>query len=85
MRLLEDAAKAALAEAGLDVPAGGVAGDAQEAMRAAARLGGPGTRVVVKALVPAGRRGTTRRSPRSIRPQLVESRRSLDQRRQRNI
>ncbi|MFZ4758421.1 MAG: ATP-grasp domain-containing protein, partial [Burkholderiaceae bacterium] len=57
MRLLEDAAKAALAEAGLDVPAGGVAGDAQEAMRAAARLGGSGTRVVVKALVPAGRRG----------------------------
>jgi succinyl-CoA synthetase beta subunit len=57
MRLLEDTAKAALADAGLETPAGFVAADANEAARAAIRLGGPGTRVVVKALVPAGRRG----------------------------
>jgi succinyl-CoA synthetase beta subunit len=57
MRLLEDAAKAALAAGGLEMPPGWAAADADEAVRAARRAGGEGGRVVVKALVAAGRRG----------------------------
>jgi succinyl-CoA synthetase beta subunit len=57
MRLLEDAAKAVLRDAGLDVPRGVVASDAAAVAAAARELGGAGGRVAVKALVAAGRRG----------------------------
>ncbi len=53
-RIVEDAAKELLAEAGLPVPRGGVARSAAAAARIAGDLGGA---VVVKALVPASRRG----------------------------
>ena len=55
MRLLEDAAKAALREAGIEVPRGRACASADEAGAAALSLGTG--RVAVKALVPAGRRG----------------------------
>ena len=57
MRLLEDAAKAALRDAGVDVPRGGAAGTPEEALSVARSVAGDGGRVVAKALVPAGRRG----------------------------
>jgi succinyl-CoA synthetase beta subunit len=53
-RLLEQHTKALLAERGLAVPAGGEARTPSQAEETADRLGG---RVVVKALVPANRRG----------------------------
>lgn len=53
-RLLESQALDLLRQAGLTVPRYEVAEDPEAAKRAAARLGGP---VVVKALVPAGKRG----------------------------
>lgn len=53
-RLLESQALDLLREAGIPVPRYEVAGDPGAAREAAARLGG---RVVVKALVPAGKRG----------------------------
>jgi succinyl-CoA synthetase beta subunit len=57
MKLLEDAAKAALREAGVEVPRG-VAVDSADAAAAAAReLAVDGGRVAIKALVAAGRRG----------------------------
>jgi succinyl-CoA synthetase beta subunit len=57
MRLHEDATKAALAAAGIEVPRAAVVTDAQAAARAAAELAGAGGRVAIKALVAAGRRG----------------------------
>ena len=57
MRLLEDAAKSALRDAAVEVPRGFVASDATQAERAAAALGDGDRKVVVKALVAAGRRG----------------------------
>lgn len=57
MRLHEDAAKAALAAAGIEVPRAAVVTDARSASRAAAELAGAGGRVAIKALVAAGRRG----------------------------
>lgn len=53
-RIVEDIAKKLLGEAGLPVPRGRVARGGEEAAQIAAELGGP---VVVKALVPASRRG----------------------------
>ena len=53
-RLLEHDAKAILAARGLPVPRGAVVGSPADARRAAAELGGS---VVVKALVPVGKRG----------------------------
>ncbi|MCC6533031.1 MAG: hypothetical protein IT531_10820 [Burkholderiales bacterium] len=53
-RLNEDLAKAWLRRCGCPVPRGGVAASAVEAARLARELG---TAVVVKALIPAGRRG----------------------------
>lgn len=52
--LTEDRVKAALQAAGLPVPEGDSATSAEEARGVAGRLGGP---LVVKALVPTGRRG----------------------------
>ena len=57
MRLLEDAAKAALRTKGLPVPAGAVAASAADAALAAGGLAAGTGRVAVKALVAAGRRG----------------------------
>jgi len=57
MRLLEDAAKAVLRDAGIDVPRGRAAVDAAGAAAAARELAGTDGRVAVKALVAAGRRG----------------------------
>jgi succinyl-CoA synthetase beta subunit/citryl-CoA synthetase large subunit len=54
IRLLEDTAKAWLRTAQIAVPAGSTVASADAAQAAAAQLGGD---VVVKALVPAGRRG----------------------------
>jgi succinyl-CoA synthetase beta subunit len=54
IRLLEDAAKAWLRASGIAVPEGRTAGSAEAAAAAATKLGDD---VVVKALVPAGRRG----------------------------
>jgi succinyl-CoA synthetase beta subunit len=54
MRLLEDDAKAWLRGEGFNVPTGDTAATADDAARIAADLGQP---AVVKALVPAGRRG----------------------------
>ncbi len=54
MFLEEAPAKALLAQAGIRVPRGGLAATAAEAGRVAREIGGP---VVVKAQVPAGRRG----------------------------
>ena len=54
VRLLEDQAKAWLSARGIPVPRGEVARDLADVMRIAAQYGGP---AVVKALVPAGRRG----------------------------
>ena len=54
MRLLEDDAKAWLRAAGMTVPIGATVATADEAQQVAERLAAP---VVVKALVPAGRRG----------------------------
>ena len=57
MRLLEDAAKAALRDLGLPVPAGAAVVDAAGAVAAASSFGTDARRVAVKALVAAGRRG----------------------------
>jgi len=57
MKLLEDAAKEALRDAGIEVPRGVVAAGADEAAAAARELAGDGGRVAIKALVAAGRRG----------------------------
>ncbi len=53
-RVLEDRAKALLAEAGVRVPQGAAASTPAEAAAAARAVGGP---VMVKALVPVGKRG----------------------------
>jgi succinyl-CoA synthetase beta subunit len=54
IRLLEDDTKAWLRDAGFDVPVGATAASADEAAGIAASIGAA---VVIKALVPAGRRG----------------------------
>jgi succinyl-CoA synthetase beta subunit len=53
-RVLEHHTKALLRDAGFPVPEGGAARSSAEAAEVARRIGGP---VVVKALVPAGKRG----------------------------
>ncbi len=53
-RVFEDRAKALLSDAGVRVPKGRSASTAEEAADAARAIGGP---VMVKALVPAGKRG----------------------------
>lgn len=53
-RVLEDAAKRLLGQRGIDIPAGRAARDPETAAAVAGEIGSP---VVVKALVPIGRRG----------------------------
>jgi succinyl-CoA synthetase beta subunit len=53
-RLTEDITKARMRDAGLPVPEGGVAQSPEEASSLAQKLG---NQVVIKALIPTGRRG----------------------------
>ncbi len=57
MRLLEDVTKDRLRRAGIAVPEGRAARDADDAQAAARDVAGAHARVAVKALVPGGRRG----------------------------
>ena len=69
IRLLEDDTKSWLSRAGMTVPAGRAASSPEDAARIAAEIGAP---VMVKALVPAGRRGKAGAVRRASAPAEAE-------------